>query len=168
MAAENCVCCRYARSLSPAIAHWPDRRCLPRWGCGSACEVHGVGLHGRGENRDPRLLREYGDGRPCHARAYETGAVQGHFARLRQRVRLHFLARPSGSVNRARVSNDLWAGGILVARCLAGRAVDQTRPLPPYNAPHHRLIAPKRAHAHACGAPPGASSAASNHAFPRS
>src|ERR1700730_7775026 len=53
---EICVCCRHADLDPPAIAHCPDRPCLPRWGCGSgdaACGVHGVSLYGCGENRDP-------------------------------------------------------------------------------------------------------------------
>jgi hypothetical protein len=115
----------------PAVAHIPNRPCPPRWGCGSgdaACGVDGVSLYRRGEHRDWRLLREYGDGRPSSA--HETGAVQGHFARLRQRVRLHFLARPARSIDRARVSNCLWTRGILAACRFASRAVDQTRYLP--------------------------------------
>jgi hypothetical protein len=91
------------------------------------------------------LLREDGDESPCHASVDETGAVQGHFARVRQPAGLYFFARSPGSVNRPRVSNRLGAGGILVTPCLASRAIDQTWPLPPYNEPHNRLIEPKRA-----------------------
>jgi hypothetical protein len=54
--------------------------------------------------------------------------------------RLYFLARSSGSVNRARVSNSLWAGRILAAPCFASWAINQTRPLPPYNEPHNRSL----------------------------
>jgi hypothetical protein len=141
MAVEICVCCSHADLGPPAIAHCPDRPCLSRWGCGSgdaAYGVHGVSLYGCGANRNRRLLREYGDKRPSSA--HETGAVQGHFARLRQRVRLRFLARPARSVDRTRVSHSLWARGILAAGHFASRAVDQTRSLPPYSQPHSRLI----------------------------
>jgi hypothetical protein len=41
-------------------------------------------------------------------------------------------------------ANRLWTRGILLAPCFASRAVDQTRPLPPYSEPHIRLIEPGR------------------------
>ena len=131
----------------------------------AAYGVHGGSLYGCGENRDRRLLREYGDERPSSA--HETGAVQGHLARLRQRVRLHFLARPSRSIDRARVSNSLWARGILVACRFGSRAVDQTRSLPPNCQPHRRLISRSTARAYAFGSRSGASSATVNTRFPR-
>jgi hypothetical protein len=114
-----------------------------------AGQQRGASLYGCRANRDRRLLREDGDQRPCHASAHETGAVQGHFARLCQSGGLYLFAGASSSVNRPRVPTRLWTRGILVAPCFASRAVDQTRPLPPYSEPHSRLIEPER-HACAC------------------
>ena len=98
LAGRYCLSCIDQVSLRVYISghanHSPDRPCLPRWGCGSgdaACGVHGVSLFGCGENRDRRLLREYGDERPSSA--HETGAVQGHFARCSPPPSLSFCGR---------------------------------------------------------------------------
>jgi hypothetical protein len=92
--------------------------------------------------------------------------VQGHFARLSQSGGLYLFAGASSSVNRTRVPSRLWTRDILVSPRFASRAVDQTRPLPPYSEPHSRLIEPERHAAHASGLPPGASSALSIMRFP--
>jgi hypothetical protein len=150
----------------PTVAHCPDRPFLPHGGRGSCDAAGGVSLYGCRANRDRRLLRKDGDERPCHASAHETDAVQGHFARLCQSGGLYLFAGASSSVNRTRVPNHLWTRGILVAPCFASRAVDQTRPLPPYSELHSRLIEPEGA----CACLWIASrriQRAFNHAFPR-
>jgi hypothetical protein len=68
---------------------------------------------------------------------------------------LYLFAGASSSVNRARVSHHLWARGILVAPCIASRAVAQTRPLPLYRSIANRLAAsaPLTSRLRRCSAP---------------
>jgi hypothetical protein len=131
----------HAHPGPPAVAHIPNRPCPPRWGSGSgdaACGVDGVSLYRRGEHRDWRLLREYGDERPSGA--HETGAVQGHFTRLRPKSSVAF-PRPPCPLHRPRsglqLLMDAWHIGRLPFREPGCRS---NRSLPPYSQPHRRLI----------------------------